>query len=281
MKKVAVVILNYKVADLAIKCIDSVQKSTYKNYEVIVVDNASGDSIEGRIQKFPQVIFIQNKENLGYTGGNNIGIKKALEVGADYVFILNPDTVVEENAISELVESVEEYNAGISNPKIYFDGSKKIWFAGKRLDTANVLGIHRGVNEQDHGQYDQEEEMEDATGAAMFVRKEVFDKIGLFDERYFLYYEESDFVYRAREAGFKVMYTPKAVIYHKNAQSTGLGSALQDYYITRNRMLFASKFLPFRTRFALFREGLRNLGDQTKRQALIDFLMGKFGKGDI
>jgi GT2 family glycosyltransferase len=111
------------------------------------------------------------------------------------------------------------------------------------------------------------------------VKREVFEKIGLFDERYFLYYEESDFCYRAKEAGYKIMYIPKAIVYHKNAQTTGLGSPLQDYYITRNRMLFASKFLPLRTRFALFREGIRNWSNPTRKKAHLDFLFGKFGRG--
>ncbi len=281
MKKVAVVILNYKVADLTIKCIRSVKQSSYEELLIIVIDNNSKDELPQLIKDFPEVVFIENQRNLGYTGGNNVGIKEALDRKSEYIFILNPDTTIAKNTIKSLVEKSETFDAGISNPKIYFGNSNKIWFAGKKLDTANVLGIHRGVNEQDLGQYDRDEEMEDATGAAMLVRREVFDTIGLFDERYFLYYEESDFVYRAKKAGFKVMYIPEAVVYHKNAQSTGLGSTLQDYYITRNRMLFAAKFLPLRTRFALLREGLRNIGNSAKRQALVDFLLGKFGKGNI
>lgn len=280
MKKIGVVILNYKVKDLTLKCINSVKASSYKDFFIVVVDNDSGDEIEEALSNIKDVTFIQNSKNTGYSGGNNVGIKRALELGADLVFILNPDTTINKNCLEILVEGLERYQAGIANPKIYFMDSDVLWFAGKILDLKNVLGRHRGVDQKDRGQFDEEIEMEDAVGAAMLVKKEVFQKIGFFDEKYFLYYEDSDFCFRARKKGFKIIYIPKAVVYHKNAQSTGLGSPLQDYYITRNRMLFASKFLSLRTKFALFREALRNWSYPVRRKAFLDFLIGNFGKGN-
>jgi GT2 family glycosyltransferase len=113
----------------------------------------------------------------------------------------------------------------------------------------------------------------------MFVNAKVFKKIGFFDEKYFLYYEDSDFCLRAKKADFRLVYAPSAVVFHENAKSTGLGSNLQDYFITRNRLLLASKFLPFRTRFALLREALRNIGNPVRRLAFWDYLNGNFGKG--
>ena len=279
MEKVVVVILNYKVKDLTIKCVESVKESTYQDFTIIVVDNNSGEEIGDSLEK--EIIFIQNHQNLGYTGGNNIGIKKALEIGADFVFVLNPDTLVDKKCLEILVQGMKKYQAAISGPKIYFAGSKKIWYAGGIFDRLNVIGSHRGVDEQDQGQYDQDQETDYITGAAMMVKREVFERIGLFDEDYFLYYEDSELCFRAKRAGFKIMYLPKAVVYHANAKSTGLGSALQDYFITRNRMLLASKFLSFRTRFALFREALKNLGNSARRLALFDFLIGNFGKGSF
>ncbi len=281
MEKVAVVILNYKVKDLVLKAVESVKRSSYKNIQIIVVDNNSEDGVEEILKKDIEVIFIQSGDNLGYSGGNNLGIKKGLTEGAKWVFILNPDATIKPDTLEILLKKANEYNAQLLNPKIYFDDSKTLWFAGKIFDKANVLGSHKGVDQQDNGQFDQDIEMDDVTGAALLIKKEVFEKIGFFDERYFLYYEESDFATRAKKAGFKIMYIPKAVTYHKNAQSTGLGTPLQDYFITRNRMLYASKFLPLRTRFALLREGLRNLKNNVRRLALFDFLMGKFGKGSF
>ena len=278
-KLVGIIILNYKVSDLVNKCLASVNKSDYKKIKIYIIDNDSRDLSATDIKKFTKTTFIQNNVNSGYTGGNNLGIKQALKDGCDYVFILNPDTTVEKNTISELVKTLESNNAAIAGPKIYFSDSKKIWFAGGVIDLANVIGGHLGVDEVDSGQYDQVTEVDYITGAAILIKREVLNKVGLFDERYFLYYEDSDLCYRSKKAGYKIIYVPTAIVYHKNAQSTGLGSPLQDYYQTRNRMLFASKFLSFRTRFALFREGLRNVMIYTRRKALMDFLLSKFGKG--
>lgn len=279
MKKVAVVILNFKVKDETIGCIQSVKKSTYPNVEIIVVDNGSDDGLGEEIGKEREIVFIQNKENLGYSGGNNVGIKYALKKRADFIFILNPDAKVDPRCIDECVKVFSDQNIGIVAPKIFFGDKKTIWFAGGVFDYANVLGKHRGVNEKDSGKYDKVEETDYATGGAMFARAEVFKKIGLFDEKYFLYYEDSDFSFRAKQAGFKILYLPTAIVYHENAKSTGLGSPLQDYFITRNRMLIASKFLPLRTRFALLREALKNLGNPIRRLALWDFLTDNLGKG--
>lgn len=281
MKKVAVIILNYKVRDELLKCLKSVQSSSYRNLEIIVLDNNSGDSLGEILREFKDIRFIQNRENLGYTGGNNIGIKIALELGVDYILVLNPDTTLDKNCIKNLISGVERSGAGIVGPKIYFAGTKSIWHAGGMIDYLNVIGSHRGVNELDRGQFEKKAVVDFVSGAAFFVKAEVFEKIGLFDERFFLYYEDADFCYRAKKIGFKIFYIPEATVYHANASSAGLGSPLQDYYITRNRMLFASKFLPVRTKFALLREALRNLGNPVRRLALFDFLVGNFGSGSL
>lgn len=277
MKKVAVIILNFKVTVDTIECINSVQKSDYKNIQIIVVNNSLNDGLEDEIKKFSEVTFIQNKENLGFTGGNNVGIKYALISGADYIFILNPDTIIDKSCISILVKNIND--GDILGPKIFFYKSHKIWYAGGILDKLNVIGKHRGVDEEDIAQYESIEETDYVSGAALFTKKEVFESIGFFDENYFLYYEDSDFCLRAKKAGFKILYIPKAVVYHKNALSTGLGSPLQDYFITRNRLLFAFKFLSIRTKFAIFREALKNIFNSTRRLAFFDFIIGNLGKG--
>ena len=281
MKKVAIIILNFKLKSLTLKCIESVKKSLYKSIEIIVVDNGSNDGLEDEIKKFPNITFIQTGKNLGYTGGNNRGIKEALKRKVDFIFILNPDTYVDKNCIKNLVEGIEEVRAGVAGPKIYFGKSKKIWHAGGVMDDLNVIGTHRGVDQEDKGQFDKVCEVDFVSGAAFFVKAEVFEKIGFFDERYFLYYEDADFCLRAKRGGFKIFYIPNALVYHFNAASAGLGSPLQDYYITRNRMLYGSKFLSFRTRFALFREAFKNLGNPMRRLAFFDFLIGNFSKGSL
>lgn len=280
-KKVSVIILNYKVKDQVLECIQSIVKSNYTPLEIIVVDNNSQDGIADIIKKYPGIKFIQTGDNLGYTGGNNIGIKKALDLGAEYILVLNPDTTIDKNAINYLVGSVENLDAGIVGPKIFFEGAKKIWYAGGIFDGDNILGIHRGVDEIDTGQYDHQENTEFVSGAAIFIKKEVFTKIGFFDEKYFLYLEDLEFCYRAKINGVKIVYNPKALVYHENAKSTGLGSSLQDYFIVRNRLLFAFKYLSFRKRLALLKHIVLTLKFPTRRLALWDFLIGNFGKGSF
>lgn len=279
--KLSVVVLHYRHKEDTLECLSSVNKSDFKDFNIILVDNASGDEFQEEIAKWKNVVFIKSNKNSGYSGGNNQGIKRALGLGVEYILVINPDTTIKENTISCLIKGLEKNGAGLAAPKIYFANSKKIWYAGAKLDLLNVIGTHRGVDEEDRGQYDKDEETDGVSGGAFLAKREVFERVGLFDERYFLYYEDADLSFRAKKTSFKIMYIPEAVVYHKNARSTGLGSPLQDYYITRNRMLFAAKFLPFRTRFALFREALRNLGNPMRRLALWDFLTGNFGKGGI
>lgn len=276
--KVGVIILNFRVKEETLNCLKSVKASSYESLQVFVIDNNSGDNLEKELPD--DVIFIQSNKNLGYTGGNNLGIKRALDLGVDSVFIINPDLILLKDTITNLVDGLN-LGADIVGPKIYFPRSKKIWYAGGEFDKLNILGKHRGVDEIDKGQFNETEETDFVTGAAILIKKKVFDTIGLFDERFFLYYEDSDFCFRAKKAGFKIMYIPRALAYHENARSTGLGSPLQDYYITRNRLLFAFKHLPFRTKFALIRETLRNLANPTRRLAFFDFLRGNFGKGSF
>jgi GT2 family glycosyltransferase len=281
MKKVGIVILNYKVKKEVLHCVQSVQKSDYKNIQIIVVDNNSSDGIEAEIAEMKEVLFLQTSGNFGYSGGNNFGIQEMLKQNADFIFVLNPDTEIEKTTISKLIAGMEKYDADLAGPKIYFSDKKTIWYAGGILDLNNVLGSHRGVDKKDDGSFDKTLDTDFASGGAIMIKRSVFEKIGLFDEKYFLYYEDSDFCFRAKKAGFKVKFIPDAVVFHDNAKSTGLGSPLQDYFITRNRMYFASKFLPLRTRFALFREALRNFSSPARRLALFDFWLGKLGKGSF
>lgn len=284
MGTVGVIILNYKVKEEVLNCISAVKESDYTDLKILIVDNNSCDGLEEALKQIPGdgFEFIQTGDNLGFTGGNNIGIKKLLEEDCKYIFVLNPDTKINRSCIRELVTAIESNSTiGIVGPKILFEDGKTIWYAGGNLDLNNVLGNHRGVNETDIGKYDVPEETDFVTGAAVMIKTEVLNKVGLFDERYFMYFEDADLCLRAKKAGYKVIYYPKAVVLHKNAQSSGLGSPLQDYFITRNRMLFASKFLPFRTKFAIFREAMRNIKSPTRRLALFDFLLGKFGKGSF
>ncbi|MDO8621143.1 MAG: glycosyltransferase family 2 protein [Candidatus Levybacteria bacterium] len=303
MQKVSFIILNYNGKDNTIKCLKSIENTSLPKdtkMEIIVVDNASiDDSLSNIKRQFPNVYIIANKENLGYSKGNNMGIKYALENGTDFIIVMNNDTIVDKNLITEFLKSAEkDENIGIVVPKIYFakgyefhkdryqekDKGKIFWYAGGTMDWANVIGHHKGVDEVDRGQYDKEEGTEFATGCCMLVRKDVFGKIGLFNEKYFLYYEDNDFSQKAKKAGYKIIYSPKAIIWHKNAASAGgSGSSLQDYYITRNRILFGIKYAPFKSKLALIRESISFLlkGRYWQKRGIWDFYTARFDKGSF
>ena len=187
-------------------------------------------------------------------------------------------------------------SVGIVAPLIYFEKGyefhkerykedelgKVIWYAGGEIDWDNVLAKHRGVDEIDIGQYSQVSETEFASGCAFLISAEVIKNLGMFDEKYFLYYEDSDLSMRIRRKGYKIYFNPKSLVWHKNASSAGgSGSTLQDYYITRNRLLFALKYAPIRSKIAVLRESMALMfgGRKWQKRAVIDFYSGKFGKG--
>ena len=301
MRKIAIVILNWNGKSDTLECLKSLEKLKVDKYQlqIFVVDNASTDGSASVIEKkYKNISVLRNKDNLGFAEGNNVGIKRALKNDADYVVILNNDTVIDKDLVNELVKAFDSQpEAGIISPKIYFakgfefhknrykkgELGKVIWYAGGKMDGNNVLGSHRGVDWVDRGQYDEIVETDFATGCCMAVKSTVFKKIGLFNREYFLYWEDVDFCQRAKRAGYKILYTPSAQLWHKVARSSAIGSGLNDYYITRNRLLFAAKYSSFRAKLALMRESLRLLvkGRQWQRRGVIDFYFGNFEKGSF
>lgn len=289
--KVAVIVLNYNGKENTAECISSLEKSAADfELEIILVDNNSSDGSIEFFRKYKNITLIINENNLGYAGGNNVGIKHALNINSDFICILNNDIKVQKDMLANLLNSA---NNAIISPKIYFypgqefhqskykksERGKVFWYAGGFIDWDNIIGKHRGVDEVDKGQYDKEEEVGFATGACMFTSADVFKKVGMFDERYFLYLEDLDFCIKAKKFGIKTIYQPKAIMWHKNAQSAGgPGSKLQDYYITRNRLLFAFQYARFRTKLAVFKQTLSQINVRPRRQALFDFITMKFGK---
>lgn len=292
--KISVIVLNFNGLADTLECLDSlkiVEKGT-NDLSITVVDNHSTDNSKEIFNKIKEINFLESEENLGFSGGNNLGIRDSLKKGSELIILLNNDTTVSKNFLMPLVRAA--YKTDIISPKIYFakgyefhknkyeekDRGNVIWFAGGKIDWANVLGSHVGVDEVDRGQFTKSHKMDFATGACMAVKAEVFKKIGFLDEKFFLYLEDMDFCVRAKRAGFKIAFEPKSVIWHKNATSSGgSGSNIQDYFITRNRLLFATRYASLKTKIALARQITSQIKDTTKRKALFDFLTAKFGKG--
>lgn len=193
-----------------------------------------------------QIILIKNNENIGFPGGNNTGIKFALRFfNPDYILLLNNDTVVDENFLGELVKNGKSReDVGILGPKIYFYNKPNIiWSAGCKISWKLSRGLQIGSGEKDHQQYDTIKKVEYVSGSAFLIETEVIQKIGLMDEKYFLYFEESDWTLRANQEGYGSLYIPTARIWHKISQSGGgISSPIGLYYITRNRWIFMRKW---------------------------------------
>jgi GT2 family glycosyltransferase len=210
--------------------------------EVIVVDNASkNQEAETITQRYPQVKVIQSDRNLGFAGGNNLGIQAAQ---GKYLFLINNDTIFKAFDIQVLIDRMEDSpNVGIVCPKIRFAwGNNPIQFAGyTKLSKISVRNHAIGFNEEDHGQYDKAHPTPYAHGAAMLIRRDAIDKVGLMPDCYFLYYEELDWSMMFTHAGYQIWYEPACTIYHKESQSTGPNSPLRTYYLTRNRLLLVHR----------------------------------------
>lgn len=215
-----------------------------KSIEVIVVDNASAqDEATAIEQRYPQVKVIRSRENLGFAGGNNLGIKAAQ---GKYLFFLNNDTLLKHQTsdIRPLINRLESTpKMGLVCPKIKFSwGSQLIQFTGYTpLSPITMRNKAIGCGEVDHGQYDKAHSTPYAHGAAMMVKREVIEKAGLMPECYFLYYEELDWSMMIRRAGYEIWYEPACTVFHKESQTTGQNSPLRTYYITRNRLLFTQR----------------------------------------
>lgn len=299
MKKVCITTINFNSEKETHECLVSLEKLDTQGLDVtiVVVDNGSKvPFVLKDSEKSAGVVLVRSEKNLGFTGGSNVGIDYGLSHGCDYVMLLNNDTIVDRNLLKELLEPFANESTGLTAPKIYFAKGHEyhleryskeelgnvFWYAGGYVDWANVFTRHRGVDEVDHGQYDKEEKVNFATGCCMLIKREVLEKVGKFDDKYYLYFEDGDISQRILKNGYNIVYNPKAVLWHITAASGGgSGSPLHDYYITRNRMLFGLRYAPLRSKIALIRESWRLLfaGRDWQRRGIRDFYTNNLGKG--
>ena len=238
--KLSIVTVNYNGQKDTCALIESIPFN--ENMEVIVVDNASKQDEASFIQKqHPQVKVIRSEKNLGFAGGNNLGINAAK---GKYLFLINNDTIFKDFNIEPLIKRFESSpNIGIVCPKIRFTwGSKPIQYTGYTpLSIIAVRNQAIGYSEEDHGQYDTAHPTPYAHGAAMLIKREAIEKVGLMPEDYFLYYEELDWSMMFTRTGYEIWYDPACTIYHKESQSTGQNRPLRTYYMTRNRLLLVKR----------------------------------------
>jgi len=296
--KIYIITINWNQGEDTTKCLESLKALDYKNYEIILVDNGSIDGSPDRIAaKFPNVMLMRNKENLGFAGGNNVGIRYALSRGTDYIFLLNNDTKVDSGVLRELINVAEpDAKIGVVGAVNYsFEYPDKAitvctsfnWFTGFTKKEP-LEAISKGI-------ISEPQEVHGVTGSSLLIKREVIERIGMLDERFFIYYEDTDWCVRARKAGFRVLYVPKAKIWHKISITFGEKSVKEYYLYTRNILLFMAKdcpkvFVPSFFLFYIIKNFVYSLKFIMTSKAeyakaiflgFVDFLSGNFGEGRL
>lgn len=255
-EKIAVILVNFNGKKYNKTCIESILNSTVREkITIVVVDNASTDGSLEELRQYeaenPQLHLIQLDDNYGFSKGNNEGIRWAMEQGCDYFLLLNNDTEILPDAIEKLLVYQKE-NGGIVVPKIlYADSPDVIWFAGGKFTKIIKKPVQIGLNQKDIGQYDRNRVCDFANGCCMLLDRQVIQTLGYLDERFFLYYEDTEYSFRAGRRGIVIWYCADAVIYHKvNGSTKGNERPASVYYITRNWLVCNRTYL--KSRFPVF-----------------------------
>lgn len=284
---VCVVLVNYNNAGMTLECVESLQKSTYSDYKIIVVDNCSIDDSWQVLQaKANGCVLLQAIQNNGFSAGNNIGIRYALQNGADYVWILNNDTVVSPQAMSELVQASN--NEWVTTSKIlYYDEPQTLNYAGGQMDYRYCRNVLFGKGEKDCGQHDIPSSVNFASGCSMMLPARVLEQVGPWNEDFFMYWEDVDYCIRLEKAGVPMLYCPTAPIWHREGATAGRESAFTVYYANRNRFYvlqahcpgFLPRLYTYGTRLIYYLAGLIK-GDSRKTigRAFRDYRRGAKGK---
>ena len=218
------------------ECIESLKKLDYPEMRIVVVDNGSTDDSTTVIrQRYPSITLLESKQNLGFTGGNNLGIVKALEMGTDYVWLLNNDTVVERDALRKMVQAIgNSPDVGIASPVIYFqEPPGEIQFCGSYIDWKRKRIVKLEIGEP----YPSNGVNVSLWGTALLIRRDVVERVGYLNEKYFAYHEDEEYCMRAARAGYRCIVVPDARVYHKNSRSTGSNDAPMQVFL-RSRNLF-------------------------------------------
>lgn len=236
---VSVITVNYNQLQYTLQLLESLRRSNYENIEIIVVDNASQENPAAVLtERFPEARVIVSAENLGFAGGNNLGLNSAK---GKYLFFLNNDTEIVPDTIGPLVTYCEEHtDAGIVCPKIlYYNSGETIQYVGSsRINPFTGRNTRPGFGEKDRGQFKTVRRTDLAHGAAMMVPRTVVERAGPMPELFFLYYEEIDWCETIKSHGYNIYVVPESRVYHKESMSIGKNSPLKTYYMTRNRLLF-------------------------------------------
>ena len=280
---VYVITLNWNRCEDTVACLASMGDLTYPNKSLLLVDNGSDDGTPDVVAlRFPEVEIITNKQNLGFAAGFNVGIRHAFNQDADYAFIVNNDTTIDENALSEMMTLVED-DVGLIAPKIYYASEPdRIWSVGGMRQPLTIEMTGDAQGEIDSGQWATVIERDYLVGCALLISRRLCDKVGLFDERFFMYYEDSDLSLRARQAGFRLLLSPNSRVLHKVAVSSGgKGSPFERYWMAYSSVHFFRKhvknwrwliIIPYRTASAM--KTVWQLFSQGRKKAMWAYIRG-------
>ena len=281
---VAIVILNWNNASDTLACLESVFRMDYPQFHVLVVDNHSTDDSVARIrERFPVIDLLVTGENLGYAGGNNAGIERALTSDAAYVCVLNNDTVVEPAFLSVLVGAMErDRRIGLAGPLMYyFEPPALIFSAGCAIDWRGGIVHHQGMgltlSDEAAVPYRHSDAVDAIAGCGFLVSREAIGDVGLLDASYFLNFEDIDWCVRMTNSGYRVAYVPEAVLYHKVSATIGPDSPGNTYYMTRNALHFFARHGPNRTLKPAYADEKYKRHRRAALRAVGDFLRGKTG----
>jgi GT2 family glycosyltransferase len=242
--KVSIIILNWNGVGDTIECVESLKRITYPNYEVVIVDNGSeGNDVQVLHDRFGSYVhIIKNDMNYGFAEGNNIGIRYALKRDVEYVLLLNNDTIVAPDFLSQLIKVAEsDLRIGLVGPKVYFyHEPNRIWFAGAKISLLAASST-RGLGQVDNGQFDKVDCVDVITGSCMLIKRRVLESIGLLDPIYFFSSEDVDLSLRSIQAGFSNVFVPNSKIWHKSNASGSRHTHLL-YYVSRNQIILVRKY---------------------------------------
>lgn len=245
--RIDVITLTWNQQQDTLDCLASLSRLTYPNHRIIVVDNGSTDgTVEAVRAQYPAVTLIVNDRNLGFQGGFNAGIRRALASGADYVFVMNNDTTVQADILDELIKYAAPADVGLVSPKIYyFAEPDRIWTVGGRRHPITFEMTHKGDGQLDRGQWDQVIERDYLIGCALLMKRSLLETVGLFDTGYHpIYYEDADMCVRAQQAGYRLLLVPSARMWHKVSRSSGgFDSPRQRYLMARHSVRFFRKYV--------------------------------------
>lgn len=285
INKIGIVTVTYNSEDVLEDFYSSIHLQNHKNFILYVIDNNSSDSTADKVKALAdeRTVYIQNSQNVGVAEGNNQGIVRAIEDKCDYVLLLNNDTIFESDTLTKLLEGLVENNSDISVPKIYYADKKEyLWYAGGNFDSIGCRVNHLGYQQRDIGLYNTVEQITYAPTCCMLIKSDVFEDVGLMDEKYFVYEDDVDFCFRAMMKKKKMVYLPNFTFYHKvggltNKDRSFYASDFEIKFITRNHIYRCKKFFtPIKGVYIvwyLLRENIKIILQRQYKRSMHSFLL--------